>query len=197
MMGSSMGGLFSHYAHFAYPEVFAKVGIFSPSYWFSDEFTSYTLEKGKTQNARLYLLAGEKESSIAQGTRKMEELLLGMGYGNDELRTKIVGNGEHSEWFWASEFKEAVQWLFPSGIIDPSDPEAPFLLYPNPAGDSIKIKGQGKLQIILYLSDGKRLGSYEILDSGTIELPANLETNQLIVVIESSEGRYVRQLLLF
>jgi predicted alpha/beta superfamily hydrolase len=33
IMGSSMGGLISHYAINQYPDVFSKAGIFSPSYW--------------------------------------------------------------------------------------------------------------------------------------------------------------------
>lgn len=33
IMGSSMGGLISHYAINQYPEVFSKAGIFSPAYW--------------------------------------------------------------------------------------------------------------------------------------------------------------------
>ena len=33
IMGSSMGGLASHYALFQYPEVFSMAGIFSPAYW--------------------------------------------------------------------------------------------------------------------------------------------------------------------
>ena len=32
IMGSSMGGLISHYAVLQYPKVFSKAGIFSPAY---------------------------------------------------------------------------------------------------------------------------------------------------------------------
>jgi predicted alpha/beta superfamily hydrolase len=33
IMGSSMGGLASHYALAQYPQVFSKAGVFSPAYW--------------------------------------------------------------------------------------------------------------------------------------------------------------------
>ncbi len=35
IIGSSMGGLISHYAALKYPEVFGKIGVYSPAFWFS------------------------------------------------------------------------------------------------------------------------------------------------------------------
>jgi len=38
IMGSSLGGLFSFYAGLKYQQHFSKIGIFSPSFWFSRFF---------------------------------------------------------------------------------------------------------------------------------------------------------------
>jgi predicted alpha/beta superfamily hydrolase len=35
IMGSSLGGLFSFYAGLKYQDIFSKIGVFSPSFWFS------------------------------------------------------------------------------------------------------------------------------------------------------------------
>ncbi|MEZ0128795.1 alpha/beta hydrolase [Flavobacterium sp. LBUM151] len=42
IMGSSLGGLVSYYAAIKYPAVFGKAGVFSPSFWFSNEIYSKT-----------------------------------------------------------------------------------------------------------------------------------------------------------
>ena len=41
IMGSSLGGLISHYAAVEFQNVYGKIGIFSPSYWFANE--AYTI----------------------------------------------------------------------------------------------------------------------------------------------------------
>ena len=47
IMGSSLGGLFSFYAGLKYQNIFSKIGVFSPSFWFSDEI--YTFATAKLQ----------------------------------------------------------------------------------------------------------------------------------------------------
>jgi predicted alpha/beta superfamily hydrolase len=112
IMGSSMGGLISHYGYFEYPDVFGIVGIFSPAYWFADEFFSYTLEKGKIGTAKIYLLSGKLEEGFWQSTVSMYDTLVHIGYSGEEVYSIIPDDGEHSEWFWAREFRSAFMWLF-------------------------------------------------------------------------------------
>ena len=60
VMGSSMGGLISHYAALKHPDVFGKAGIYSPSFWFSQESISFAKSKEKLKDSEklLHLLLG-------------------------------------------------------------------------------------------------------------------------------------------
>jgi predicted alpha/beta superfamily hydrolase len=45
MAGSSMGGLITLYGFLRYPEVFGRVGVFSPSFWFGQRAIFKTVEQ--------------------------------------------------------------------------------------------------------------------------------------------------------
>jgi len=113
IMGSSMGGLISHYAVHAYPEVFSKAGIFSPSYWYSQEVFSFSKLKKAPLDARLYVMYGDKEGDgMIADTDKMQRQLKQQGHPRQNILFKRVPNGEHNEQLWRTEFSEAIQWLF-------------------------------------------------------------------------------------
>ena len=112
IMGSSMGGLIAHYAHFRNPEVFGMAGIFSPSYWFSDELINHTIETGRTYGSKLYILVGEYEQELISDAKEMYDTFLNIGFSRDQLALAFIDEGQHSEWFWAQEFKAAFLWLF-------------------------------------------------------------------------------------
>jgi predicted alpha/beta superfamily hydrolase len=61
IMGSSMGGLASHYAIAQYPQVFSKAGVFSPAYWTAPASFDFVGTHPLPKDARVYLLMGEKE----------------------------------------------------------------------------------------------------------------------------------------
>lgn len=113
IIGSSLGGLISHYSAFEYPEVFGKAGIFSPSYWFNDSVFRFTEEKCCGADTDLYLLAGGKESFVTSGpVEDMYQYLIQLGHPYERVSVKHVDHGEHAEWFWNSEFVAAIKWLF-------------------------------------------------------------------------------------
>lgn len=114
IMGSSLGALLAHFAWFKYPEVFGRVGIFSPAYWFSPEFQELTSRPEKAVNPRLYVLAGELEGNgdVAIQVHDMQKRLLAGGLNPSELQIHLVPEGQHREWFWAQEFEKAYLWLF-------------------------------------------------------------------------------------
>lgn len=113
IMGSSMGGLISHYAIHAYPQVFSKAGIFSPSYWYSQDVFSFTKFKKVPFDARLYVMYGSKEGDgMIADTSKMHRQLKQQGHPRQNMLFKRVPNGEHNEQLWRAQFTEAVQWLF-------------------------------------------------------------------------------------
>ncbi|WP_317125186.1 alpha/beta hydrolase [Flavobacterium macacae] len=75
IFGSSLGGLVSYYAVLKYPEVFGKAGVFSPSFWFSDEIYTMTENSDKIK-AKIYFLYGDSESdAMMKDIRKMKHLL--------------------------------------------------------------------------------------------------------------------------
>ena len=125
VMGSSMGGLISHYAAMKYPTVFGKVGVFSPAFWYAPEINGFTENQPVSSNLKLYYLAGGKEGvnagyeEISQTVKDMNNivaLLKSKGYSSENIQSKVNPEGKHNEDFWRSEFEEAILWLFQSQI---------------------------------------------------------------------------------
>jgi len=118
IMGSSMGGLISHYAAFAHPDVFGKAGVFSPSFWFSEDTFTFTQNNlAKAKNSKLYYLMGEKEGeNMVDNLHKMLNLLTKNKFSKDNFTAKFSPNGTHSEAFWRSELKAALLWLFAEDV---------------------------------------------------------------------------------
>lgn len=109
--GSSMGGLFAHYATVKQPDVFGKSVIFSPSFWYAD--ASFQFTKAHPNNSKFYYLIGEKEGEeLINNTNKMIKLMKSNGFSEENIHKKTVPSGTHSESFWKTEFEEAITWLF-------------------------------------------------------------------------------------
>ncbi|WP_082106519.1 alpha/beta hydrolase [Kordia zhangzhouensis] len=118
IMGSSMGGLISHYAAFAHPNIFGKAGIFSPSFWFSDDIFSFTEKQLATaKNSHLYYLMGNKEGEQMVGNlQKMISLFEKNKFPKATYKVKFSPEGIHNEAFWRSELKDALLFLFSEDI---------------------------------------------------------------------------------
>ncbi len=113
IMGSSMGGLMTHYAVHRRCDVFGKAGIFSPSYWFSEEVFKFTKDCPVREDTRLYFLMGLQESdTMVGGFEKMVQQIEATEHPAHNLLVKTVSDRGHSESFWAEEFSSAVRWLF-------------------------------------------------------------------------------------
>jgi alpha-glucosidase len=122
ILGSSMGGLISHYAALKYPNVFGKIGVYSPAYWFAPEINEFSKENGKIQDTKMYFLAGEKEgddvgfNEISQTVGDMNtmiDVLKKAGFPSENIESKVVPEGRHNEKLWRDNFEEAITWLFP------------------------------------------------------------------------------------
>lgn len=113
IMGSSMGGLISHYAVHAYPKVFSKAGIFSPAYWYSEDVFAFTRTNKAHLDARLYVMYGGKEGDgMIADTANMQRQLIQQGHPRKNTLFKRVPGGEHNETLWSEEFAQAIEWLF-------------------------------------------------------------------------------------
>jgi predicted alpha/beta superfamily hydrolase len=113
LLGSSLGGLFTLYGGLKHPDIFGKLFVFSPSFWFSEKIYQKAKEFKKNHSQRIYLLAGNKESaSLVPDTIKMFDILKSVGFSDSEISLKICDDGEHSEWFWRREFPYAYREVF-------------------------------------------------------------------------------------
>lgn len=112
IMGSSLGGLVSYYGALKYPEVFGKAGVFSPSFWFSDEIFTFTEKQSKIKT-KIYFLCGDNEDeNMVKDLNKMERLLdTKRCYCLHLNKTKIVKGGQHNEKLWRDGFVKAILWL--------------------------------------------------------------------------------------
>lgn len=124
IMGSSLGGLISHYAALERPDIFGKAGVFSPSFWFSDSSYTHTASQGHSQAMRIYMIAGDQEGGNMVGDMyAMRDTLLANGFSNGELNVSNHADGQHSEWYWAREYTAAFNWLFADVILGQGEAE--------------------------------------------------------------------------
>ena len=148
IMGSSLGGLISLYGIISYQEVFGKSGLFSPSYWFSNECFQYVLNTGKKSDLRIYTIGGERESSsMVSDIQRMDSVFNLIGLDNTEYLSTIHADGQHNEAYWAREFGAAYLWLFrnqtATSVVNLNpDSLFSFSIYPNPTQDSFQIQLQ-------------------------------------------------------
>lgn len=112
IMGSSLGGLVSFYATLKYPKVFGKAGVFSPSFWFSNEIYNYTQSQNKIRS-KIYFMCGDNESAdMVTDLNKMEKLINSKRcYCLNLNEKRIVKGGQHNEKLWRDGFVQAIEWL--------------------------------------------------------------------------------------
>jgi predicted alpha/beta superfamily hydrolase len=130
IMGSSMGGLISLYAALRHPGVFGRVGVFSPSLWYSDSV--FVMARAGVASSgprpRMYFVSGGREGPqtmpriVVQDQERMIETLAAAGWTRGaDLHAAAPDEGTHAEWFWRREFPAAYRWLF----ADPHASAAP------------------------------------------------------------------------
>lgn len=115
IFGSSLGSLIATYGAAKFPEVFGKVGSFSPAYWFSlDNLNQFILNNPANISAlRIAHVGGQNESqTMVANINTVTNNLLGKGMLNTNSNIKIDADGTHSESYWRREFGAAYQWLF-------------------------------------------------------------------------------------
>ncbi len=201
IMGSSMGGLISMYAAIEHQDVFSKAGIFSPSFWFSNQVYSHVENTGKEQEMKFYMLGGEQESaSLIQQMEAMETTLYEAGFGASEVMLVTHPDGQHSEWYWRREFKDAYSWLF-SEVIDAVpfvSPEDKILIGPNPFTDSLNFETElslGEVVLNLYDLTAKKMLSRNISINGSVNLALLKNGLYLLEIIKDGETILFRKVI--
>jgi len=114
--GSSCGGNISLQIYLKFPDIFSRVGIFSPALWLIQETLKQDIHSHSHQEARLYLDMGGKESKWfnflnIRGVQKLHKALEYIGYTKQELKLVIDPKATHTELFWQSRFPEFIQWI--------------------------------------------------------------------------------------
>ena len=116
VIGSSMGGLISHYAILQYPQVFSKAGIFSPAYWLGPEVFGLTASQPPAADARLalYMGGGEGDQAVTDYQRMVAQLRR-QSHPAANLWVKLTPGAGHNEGAWRAKFAAAVAWMFAPG----------------------------------------------------------------------------------
>ena len=185
IMGSSLGGLISHYGAINRQDVFGKAGLFSPSYWFSDTVWTFVRAAGSAFDMRIYQMTGSLEGDeMVSNTLMMHDSLLNVGFSSNEVNSIIIEGGQHNELLWSSQFEEAYLWLFADYAIDEIKSFQEFkeiIVSPNPAYDQLYISN-------IYTFNK---ASFEILDiSGKVVLTMNDYRGDPINIGALSAGSY-------
>jgi predicted alpha/beta superfamily hydrolase len=119
LAGSSMGGLISLYAGYKYPEVFTKIGAFSPSIWFAKKEIFEFIDEHYCNNLHVYLDIGsnefhsnEKDGYIdryCSDAKEMESYL--RNKGSKDVKFVLEIGAKHNEAAWARRFPIFIKWL--------------------------------------------------------------------------------------
>ena len=117
IMGSSLGGLTSWYAAFAHPQVFGRIGVFSPSYWIAPQAYELASSKPLPRDTRMYQSIGDREGGDAEHDETVAaavrmEAVLRRAQPQLKLRAVVRAGAEHNERAWREEFPAAVLYLF-------------------------------------------------------------------------------------
>ena len=115
LLGSSLGGLVSLYAGWRRPDVFARVGSLSGSFWLKGWVEQLSQEH---KPLRIWLDSGNRGNSAdsAEATIYVRDLLLRRGWVlGEDLEHHVDYGASHNERFWRARVHLALRYLFPPG----------------------------------------------------------------------------------
>ncbi|MFK7970611.1 MAG: alpha/beta hydrolase-fold protein [Bacteroidia bacterium] len=158
ILGSSMGGLISLYAGLKRPDIYGRVGVFSPSVWFAPQIWNTIDSAQFDASQRYYILAGGREgSNLPADAQRLEQKLIQKGHTSTSVFRQFDANGSHTESFWAAWFGPAYEWLFAITTELNTLPEALLRVFPNPVTDTLRVEYPGNYHVKLYDALGKLL----------------------------------------
>ncbi len=199
--GSSMGGIISVYAAIQYQNIFSKVAVLSPAFWFSDSCFLQVKQLGRQQPIRFYFVSGTTESAgMVPDMQRMATTLTDAGFKPEEISFNTRTDGQHAEWFWAREFPDAYKWLFRSVATPTRNIEITTVrIYPNPSDSILSIDGVTSSQYINIEIDDVfgRVMSYQPLTGNTIDVSYLRAGQYILKGVRGSENvfstKFVKQ----
>ena len=112
MAGSSMGGLISFYAGLVYPNIFGKIGVLSPAFWFNPKVLDLAKQYKDADRSRFYVSGSKVEFKTMEKTlQDTYDALKTGGFDDNNIRVIARDKGKHNEKFWSKEFKPMFDWL--------------------------------------------------------------------------------------
>ncbi|MBX7223080.1 MAG: alpha/beta hydrolase [Blastocatellia bacterium] len=114
--GSSLGGLVSMYLGLKYPQVFGKLAVMSPSFWWDHQIIVESVRKlSHKPSFRIWLDMGTKEGpSALHSARRMRDALHEKGFHQgQDLHYREAKRARHGERAWRRRVSPMLQFLFP------------------------------------------------------------------------------------
>jgi predicted alpha/beta superfamily hydrolase len=200
--GSSMGGLISMYGGIEFQQVFGKLLIFSPSFWFSPDCYTQISQKGRKFPTRIYMLCGTPEGggTVEKDMKQMYQTLIQSGFDSTEVKFEVRADGQHSEWFWRREFTDAYKWLFETdanAVEYSSNDNLPFVLSPMPFSETFAIQWKVPTKtytVSIFSSTGQNV-FFQILNSNTEINITGFPKGIYLLIIEENGNTYRKKIL--
>lgn len=114
--GSSMGALISLYTSLKYPDVFGKVGMLSPAFWFvRNPLLNYIHNRNvRNSETRYYFASGPNESTtMVPDMMRVRDSLITNGADSTKMFLTVRSYGAHNETFWRQEFINMYENIYP------------------------------------------------------------------------------------
>lgn len=119
VMGSSLGGLISLYLGFKHPDIFGRIGGFSPTVMWGEDHLKQAWSAHSRKWSRIYLDAGSTEYihagklplNYGEATKDFYFHLKRLGYSDHELFLVLEPSGQHHEKDWQRRLPLALRWL--------------------------------------------------------------------------------------
>lgn len=198
IMGSSLGALIAHYAGLIYPETFGNFGLFSPAFWINPAIFDSALYDNLSKNQRFYFMAGDKESTrMVEDMERVFGLLLANGMDDKQVFMKVVKNGEHNEFLWKTQFKDAIKWLY-KPENDSTDQATLSEMYPVPATDQLFFRKVNKYfpkKIEIISMTGQLIMQVEGRERNQLDV-SQLKKGMYIVRLGYEDQQLIRRLII-
>lgn len=164
--GSSLGGLIALYTAIEHQDIFGKALVLSPSLWFSDSTYLHVADRGVTEDLRIFMAAGTREStSMIPDMEAMRAILLAEGADAGQVLLRADEDGSHSEAYWSRVYPDGYVWLFAQAVAT-GEPHVRSIraAFPNPAHDTVTLdlSRENPERIIVFTPWGTRFDSPSI-----------------------------------
>ena len=195
LIGSSMGALISTYGAVKYPNLFSKVGVFSPAFWFArTQLNNYiTSATNNLSNLRLYFVCGQNEDTdMVPDMTTVKNNLITKGVTNANTFTKIDSDGTHTESYWRREFSAAYLWLFQNETLNNAAINLLKTEVFQMNSNQIYCSGlQHDLDVDIYSIHGQRVGTLQ-LKNGTNNIDISLAKGIYILKCEEFSTKFIK-----